>query len=125
MDIEVIRKNKRVNLFHCIFKVTKVSLLLCHITFNTNNNTWNRESKYEVLPGVLGNRGIRPFISGEQGNKSLKLKGTGEPQQFWGTGNTENQVLILGNKGKMLIAARGTREQGGPQIYIIGVVFLC
>ena len=24
----------------------------------------------EALPEVLGNRGIRPFISGEQGNKS-------------------------------------------------------
>ena len=32
----------------------------------------------EVFPGVWGNRTIRPFISGEQGNKSLKLKGTGE-----------------------------------------------
>ena len=32
----------------------------------------------EALPGVWGNRGIRPFIYGEQGNKSLKLKGTGE-----------------------------------------------
>ena len=30
--------------------------------------------KYEALPGVFGNRGIRPFISEEQGNKSLKLK---------------------------------------------------
>ena len=26
--------------------------------------------KTEALPGVLGNRGIRPFTSGEQGNKS-------------------------------------------------------
>ena len=42
------------------------------------------------LPGVLVNRGIRPFISGEQGNNSLKLKGTGEQRQFWGTGNIEN-----------------------------------
>ena len=30
----------------------------------------------DALPGVLGSRGIRPFISGEQRNKSLKLKGT-------------------------------------------------
>ena len=36
----------------------------------------------EVLPGVFGNMGIRPFISGEQGNKSLKLKGTGEKGNF-------------------------------------------
>ena len=32
----------------------------------------------EAVPGVLGNREIRPFISGEQGIKSLKLSGTGE-----------------------------------------------
>ena len=43
----------------------------------------------EVLPGVLGNRGIRPSISGDQGNKSLKLKGTGEQRQFWPAGNIE------------------------------------
>ena len=36
----------------------------------------------EALPGVLGNRGIRPFISGEQGNKSLKLKGKGNKGNF-------------------------------------------
>ena len=34
--------------------------------------------------------GIRPFISGEQGIKSLKLEGTRELRQFWGTGNIEN-----------------------------------
>ena len=44
----------------------------------------------------MGNRGIRPFISGEQGNQSLKLKGTGEQRQFWGTGNIENQVWFWG-----------------------------
>ena len=32
----------------------------------------------EALPGVLGNRGIMSFISGEQENTSLKIKGTGE-----------------------------------------------
>ena len=41
-------------------------------------------------PRGFGNRGIRPFISGEQGNKGLKLKGTGEQRQFWGIGNIEN-----------------------------------
>ena len=58
---------------------------------------------YEALPGILGNRGIRSFISGEQGNKSLKLKGTGEQRQFGGTGNIENQDFDLGEQGKMLI----------------------
>ena len=57
----------------------------------------------EALPGVLGNRGIRPFISGEQGNKRLKLKGTGEQGQFWGTRNLENQdkmpIFFSGEQG--------------------------
>ena len=64
---------------------------------------------YETLPGILGKRGIRHFISGEQGNKSLKLKGTGEQRQLGGTGNIENQDFDLGEQGKMLIFSR---EQG-------------
>ena len=32
----------------------------------------------EAHPGVLGNRGILSFISGEQKNTNLKMKGTGE-----------------------------------------------
>ena len=52
----------------------------------------------EALPRVLGNRGIRPFFSGEQGNKSLKLKGTGEQRQFWGIGNIENQDFDFGKQ---------------------------
>ena len=44
------------------------------------NQTGSYKSK--ALPEGLGNRGIRPCISGEQGNKSLKLKGTGEQRQF-------------------------------------------
>ena len=51
----------------------------------------------EAFPGILGNRGIRPSISGEQGNKSLKLKGKGEQRQFWGT--RENAYFFQGNKG--------------------------
>ena len=66
------------------------------------------------LPGVLANMGIRPFISGEQGNNSLKLKGTGEQRQFWGTGNIENQDFDFGEQGKTLIFFRGTREQIPP-----------
>ena len=57
---------------------------------------------YEALPWVLGSRGM-PFISGKQGNKSLKLKGTGEQRQFWGTGNIENQDFDFGEQGKMPI----------------------
>ena len=57
----------------------------------------------EALPGVLGNRGIRPFISGEQGNKSKQLNGAGEQRQFSGTRNIENQDFDSGEQGKMPI----------------------
>ena len=52
------------------------------------SHTWTTE---EALPRVLGNGGIRPFISGEQENKHNKLKRTGDQKQIWGTENTENQ----------------------------------
>ena len=61
----------------------------------------------EALPGVLGNRGKRVFISGEQGNKGQILRGTktilGNREHkktnfdFWGTGEQAN--LFQGNKG--------------------------
>ena len=44
----------------------------------------------QALPGVMGNRGIMSFISGEQGNTCLKMKGTGEQRYFEGAGNIEN-----------------------------------
>ena len=66
-------------------------------------------------PEVLGNRGIRPFISGEQGNKSLKLKGTGEQRQFLGTRNIDNRDFDLGEQGKMPISQgnKGTVTPSG------------
>ena len=70
----------------------------------------------EALPGVLGNRGTRAFISGEQGNKGQILRGTktilGKREHrkqifdFWGTEEQAN--LFQGNKGT------GT-PLGGPQ----------
>ena len=36
----------------------------------------------EALPGVLGNRGIMSFISGEQGNTSLKIRKQGNKCNF-------------------------------------------
>ena len=39
--------------------------------------------KNEALSGVLGIRGTRAIISGEQG---LNIRGTGEQRQFGGTG---------------------------------------
>ena len=63
----------------------------------------------EALPGVLGNRGTRAFFF--QGNKCLKIRGTGEHRQFWGTGNIENQDFIFGEQGHF---SRGTSEQVAP-----------
>ena len=69
----------------------------------------------EALQWVLGNRVIRPFISGEQGNISLKLKETGERGQFWGTGKIKNQGFDFGEQGKMpIFFFRGTRQQVPP-----------
>ena len=73
-------------------------------------------SNTEALPGVWGNRGIRPFITGEQGNNSRRLKRTGEQSKFWGTGNIENQDFDFGEHGKMPgVFFRGTREQVPPR----------
>ena len=44
--------------------------------------------------------GIRPFISGEQGNKTLQLKDTGEQRKSFGTGNIENQDYDFWEQGK-------------------------
>ena len=68
----------------------------------------------EVLPGVLGNRGTRAFFSKEQGNKGLKIRGSGEQRQFGGTGNIENQDFVLGKHRNKAIFSRGTREQVPP-----------
>ena len=54
----------------------------------------------EALPGVLGNRGKRVFISGEQGNKGKILRGKGEQKQYWGTGNIRKQIFDFGEQGK-------------------------
>ena len=50
------------------------------------------------------------MLSGEQGNKGLKIKGTGEHSQFWGAGNMENQDFILGEQENKAIFSRGPRE---------------
>ena len=54
-----------------------------------------------------------PRVSGEQGNKSKKLKGTGDQRQFWGTGNIENQDFDFGEQGKMPIF-QGNKGTGTP-----------
>ena len=67
----------------------------------------------EALPGVLGNWGTRGIFSGEQVNKGLKIRGTGEHRQFWGTGNIENQDFVFGEQGLFLEGNKGTGTPPG------------
>ena len=78
----------------------------------------------EALPGVLGNRGTRSFISGEQGNKGQILRGTGEQRQYLGKGNKENKFSIFGEQGNNPIYFRGTREQVPPWEGLIGQKYI-
>ena len=63
----------------------------------------------EALPGVLGNRGKRVFISGEQGNKGQILRGTGEQRQYWGTGNIRKQIFDFWGTGEQANLFQGNR----------------
>ena len=58
---------------------------------------------YEALQGGFGEQGNKAIYFRGTRNKSLKLKGTGEQRQFWGTGNIENQDFDFGEQGKMQI----------------------
>ena len=50
-----------------------------------------------------------------QGNKGLKIRGTGEHRQFWGTGNIENQGFVLREQGHFFEENKGTDTPfGGP-----------
>ena len=76
-------------------------------------------SNNEALLGVLGNRGKRVFISGEQGNKGQILRGAGEQRQYLGTGNIKKTTFrFLGNRGTTQFIS-GEQENryplGGPQ----------
>ena len=73
--------------------------------------------RFEALLGVLGNRGNRVFISGEQGNKGQILRGTGEQRQYRGTGNIikKTNFLFLGNRGtsQFISGEQGNRYPPG------------
>ena len=66
----------------------------------------------EALPGVLGNRGKRVIISGEQGNKGQILRGTGEQRQYWGTGNIRKQFFDFGGTGEQANLFQGNKGTG-------------
>ena len=84
------------------------------VTVSSCSSILTKVYTVEALPGVLGNRGTRAFISGEQGNKGQFFRGTGERRQYWGTGNIENKFSIFGEQGNTPIYFRGTREQVPP-----------
>ena len=68
--------------------------------------TWLGEERAGLIlrpsQGFWGTGEQGHLFSGEQGNKGLKISGTGEHRQFWGTGNIENQDFVFW----------GTRKQG-------------
>ena len=69
---------------------------------------------FEALPEVLGNRGERVFISGEQGNKGQILRGTGEQRQYWGTGNIRKQIFDFWGTGEQANLFQGNKGTGTP-----------
>ena len=64
--------------------------------------------------GVLGNRGSRTFISGEQGNKGQILRGTGEQRQYWGTGNIRKQIFDFWGTEEQANLFQGNKGTGTP-----------
>ena len=68
----------------------------------------------EALPGVLGNRGTRAFISREQGNKCLILRGSGEQRQYLGLGEHREQIFDFWGTGEQAILFQGNKGTGTP-----------
>ena len=53
-------------------------------------------------------RGTREQRCKNEGNIGLKMRGTGDLWQFWGTGNIENQHFCFWEQGNKAIYFRGT-----------------
>ena len=73
-----------------------------------------KKSPIQALPGVLGNRGTRALIFGEQGNKGQILRGTGEQRQYFGTGNIRKQIFDFGGTGEQANLFQGNKGTGTP-----------
>ena len=79
---------------------------ICWTAFNITLYSENPALLYHwsiyvwVLSGVLGNRGTKAFISGEQGKKGLKMGGGGQGHEdnFGEHGTLEMTILILGKQ---------------------------
>ena len=65
----------------------------------------------EALPGVLGNRGKRVFISGEQRSN---FEGNREQRQYWGTGNIGKQIFDFWGTGEQANLFQGNKRTGTP-----------
>ena len=65
-----------------------------------------------ILRPSQGFGGTGSYISGEQRNRSLKVKGTGEQRQFGGIGNIKNQDFDFGEQRKMPIFFQGNKRTG-------------
>ena len=78
---------------HCSYDIAQAlikTLLLISINkmdqYPINfENLQTTNSSLRPSQGFWGDSGTREFISGEQGNKGLKMRGTGQQWQFWGT----------------------------------------
>ena len=68
----------------------------------------------QLLPSPSQGWGTRAFLSEEQGNRALKMRGTEEQRQFAGAGNIENQDFELRKQEIKPIYFRGTREEIPP-----------
>ena len=82
------------------------------ISIRKRKRNWAAPVKNKALPGVLGNRGSNsmPFISGEQGNKSIIQGNKGN------LGNREHRKKIFfdfGKQGKMPIYFKGVGRDKG------------
>ena len=76
---------------------------------------------YEALPGITGNREIMSFQSGEQGNTSPEMKGTGEQINLEEQGIYKINILILENKEKCrnISGEQGNRSPWEGLLYVM------
>ena len=56
-----------------LFRPVQLEKILVSLLFLAPNPLFHMWASSEALPGVLGNRGTRAYLSGEQGNKGKKM----------------------------------------------------
>ena len=96
------------SIYHCYFSLiifSTVELTSFYAHYNMNLSTTSRcvqsNPTIEALPGVLGNRGIRPFILGERREQKSKTEENRGTKAILGKREHKKlYILILRNKGK-------------------------